>query len=263
MTDLEVDENIVVEARVGNLALGLKLVQPGHSTAVAPDAPWRRAYSQELACFAARCYDGNPLQGGRNWDTVGDTDTFSIDNVNIAFSTTTVAADAALGYTTTFTEPGTSTAGTPVAIALNPVVADLNGPPVMGATVKLTNAQIGDALTIASALPAGITSSFGPAVAGVITMYLSGPASFAAMQTAIGLVRFSNTSQNPVAGDRIINVTVNDGETESAIATATVTVVASDDPTVQQRPIMTNTVLKLFVVPEWALLANDVDPDSP
>ena len=192
------------------------------------------------------------------------TDAVTIDNVNIATVTTTttiVPGAAGNNYATTYTENGAA-----VAIASNPAVADSDNTSIMGATVKLTNAQVGDVLAITGALPAGITLSFGPAVAGEITLYLSGPATAAAFQTAIGQVRFGNPAdQNPIAGDRTINVTVNDGEKESNIATATVTVVSVDDPTVANGElIVTNAALgTAFVVPEWALLANDSDVDSP
>ena len=97
-------------------------------------------------------------------------------------------------------------------------------------------------------------------------MYLSGPATAAAFQTAIGQVRFCNPAdQNPIPGVRTINVTVNDGEKESNIATATVTVVAIDDaPDANQRlhHHQHRRSEPAFIVPEWALLANDTDPDS-
>ncbi len=186
-----------------------------------------------------------------------------IDNVNVATVTTAnVFVPGVIGnnYATTYTENGAG-----VAIASNPSVTDADNASLMGATVRLTNAQVGDVLAIAGTLPAGITSSFGPAVAGEITMYLSGPASAADFQTAIGQVRFGNPAENTVtSGVRTINVTVNDGEKESPVATASVTVTGVDDPTVYGTDsIITNTALgTAFVIPEWALLANDTDPDS-
>lgn len=187
-----------------------------------------------------------------------------IDNVNIATVTTTtsvVPGAAGSNFATTYTENAAA-----IAIAQSPTITDADNTLLMGATVKLTNAQVGDVLAIAGALPAGITSSFGQAVAGEITLYLSGPATLAAFQTAISAVRFGNPADNtPVAGVRTINVTVNDGEKESNLATASVTVVAVNDPAVANaETIITNLALgTAFVIPEWALLANDTDPDSP
>lgn len=196
----------------------------------------------------------------------GNNDIVSIDNIVVAKNvTTTVPGTPGTGYTTSFTEGGVA-----VAIASNPAVTDADNATLMGATVKLTNAQQGDVLSIQGTLPTGMTASFGPVVAGVITMYLSGngPISKTALQTAIGQVRFSNTGDNPnptpAATPRSIAVTVNDGEKESLIATATVNVAGIDDPFVATADrIVTNVAGANFVVPEWALLANDGDPDSP
>ena len=116
------------------------------------------------------------------------TDFVTIDNLNIATVTTTSAVipgAAGINFATTYTENGAA-----IAIAQSPVVADGDTALLMGATVRLTNAQVGDVLAV-GALPAGITASFGPAVAGQITLYLSGPASAAAFQTAIQAVRLA------------------------------------------------------------------------
>ncbi len=147
---------------------------------------------------------------------------------------------------------------------MNAQASDADGATIMGATVRLTNAQASDLLSIAGALPAGITSSVDDSVAGVITLYLSGPASFASMQAAIGAVRFSNTSENPVGGNRIINVSVSDGELDSPLATATITVNPVDNVAVLGADtIITNLPLGTsLIVPEWAFLANDVDVDT-
>ena len=199
----------------------------------------------------------------------GNDDNFYIDNVNIAFSTTTVAPAAPFNYTTTFTEGSGVANGTPVQIALNPALSDTDNPTLlMGATVRLTNAKPLDALTVVGAvngvLPSGIVVTTDSTMTGVITLYLSGPASLANMQAAIQAVRFSNTSQNADTTDRVINVTVNDGEKESNIATATVTVASTNDaPDAVNDAVITNFANGAnFTIPEWALLANDTDVDS-
>jgi Ca2+-binding RTX toxin-like protein len=140
----------------------------------------------------------------------------------------------------------------------------------MGATIKVTNAQPGDDLTVAGVLPAGITMTLAPSNAGTIVAYLSGagPISKASLQTAIGQLRFANNGDNPnptaAATPRSIQVTVSDGETESVIATATVHVNVTDDPiNANNDSIITNNSLgTAMVIPEWVLLANDTDPDS-
>ena len=49
-------------------------------------------------------------------------------------------------------------------------------------------------------------------------MTLTGTASLADYQRAIQAVTFSNNSNNPVAGNRVIEVTVNDGFMNSNVA---------------------------------------------
>jgi Ca2+-binding RTX toxin-like protein len=190
-------------------------------------------------------------------------DFVSIDNLNIATVTTTstfVPGTAGNHYATTYTENGAA-----VAIAVNPSVTDTDSDLLVAATVKLTNAQVGDVLTVGGLL-GGITSSFSPAVAGEITLNLSGSATLAAYQTAIAAVRFGNPLEDRVVGGvRAINVTVNDGTSDSNIATATVTVVSVDDPMVanNDRVVTNYTNGQAFSVAEWAFLANDSDVDSP
>ena len=76
-------------------------------------------------------------------------------------------------------------------------------------------------------LPGGITASDYDPVTGTLT--LSNVASFADYETALEAIRFSAAGDNPVAGNRIIQVVVNDGINDSQPATSLVTVVAAND----------------------------------
>jgi RTX calcium-binding nonapeptide repeat (4 copies) len=177
-----------------------------------------------------------------------------IDNIRIDFQK---PATTAVHYATTFTEDGA-----PIPIASMPAIADSDSTNMVSARIVLTNAKALDVLSV-GALPLGITASVVNS-AGAITVNLNGSASLAAYQTAIQAVRFVNTSQNPDTTPRVIDVTVNDGISNSNIATTTVNVVAVDDATVYGADsIITNAALgTAFVVPEWALLANDTDLDN-
>lgn len=178
-----------------------------------------------------------------------------IDDVNIAF--TTPVNDASNDYATTFTEDAA-----PLAIASGPDITSVS-PNLQSARIVLTNAMPGDALSISGALPGGIASALDLSVPGVIAMNLTGNAPLASYETAIAAVRFANTSQAPDTTPRIIQVTVNDGSTDSNTATATVAVVSVEDPAVLGNDrLLINAQNTEFVVPEWAFLANDVDPDS-
>ncbi|MGO4916443.1 peroxidase family protein [Pseudogemmobacter sp. W21_MBD1_M6] len=193
------------------------------------------------------------------FDGFGFFDNLYVDNIQIDIDAP--SAMPTTDHTASFDENGAA-----VAIAAGPAVADADGTTIMGATVVLTNAQTDDVLSVAGDLPAGITASFGPAVAGEITMYLAGPASSADMQTAIAQVRFANTGDNPnplgSGSPRLINVTVTDGESESTIATATVTVNATDDPAIANNDTVYTNITSGIDVPLWALLANDSDADD-
>jgi Ca2+-binding RTX toxin-like protein len=181
---------------------------------------------------------------------------FRVDNVSFTASTTAqVAANDGNGFTSTFTENGAG-----AAIARNAVITDPDSANMLRAQIRLTNAQALDALTVAGALPAGITSSVDTSVAGVITLTLSGMASLASYQTAIQQVRFSSSSENPNLTPRTIEVTVNDGQANSPVAVATVNIVAVNDaPVAVADTVITNIAGGNIVIPEWALLANDTD----
>ncbi len=188
-----------------------------------------------------------------------DTERFNVDNVNFTSTTTAqIPANDGINFTSTFTEDGAA-----ARIALNSSIVDLDGNSLVAAMVRLTNAQALDVLSVAGALPAGITASFEPAVPGQITLILSGLASHAAYQTAIEAVRFSNTSQNPSVTPRVIEVTVSDGSDPSLVAVATVNVVSVNDaPVAVADTIITNIASGNISVLESVLLANDTDVEG-
>ena len=134
-------------------------------------------------------------------------------------------------YRATFTENGT-----PVAIAdTDTLIGDPDiGSTIASATITLTNPQAGDLLAAparcreVSRLPATIQhrSHHAP----------SGPASLADYETALEAIHFSSAGDNPVAGNRIIEVVVNDGIHDSQPATSLVTVVAVNDAPINTVP---------------------------
>ena len=83
-------------------------------------------------------------------------------------------------------------------------------------------------------MPGGITASAYDPVTGTLT--LSNVASFADYETALEAIRFSAAGDDPVAGNRIIEVVVNDGTNDSQPATSLVTVVAVNDPPINTVP---------------------------
>ncbi|QUS38256.1 calcium-binding protein [Tardiphaga alba] len=180
-----------------------------------------------------------------------------VDIDNVAFNLTVPNPAPTVNYATTFTENGAA-----AAIASGPSIVD-DAALMASARIVLTNASAGDQLLVGT-LPAGITSAVDTTVAGLITVTLTGAASQAAYQAAIQAVSFNNTSQTPLAGNRIINVTVNDGVMNSNVATTTVNVISVNDvPVANNDALVTNIVDGSgIVVPKWVLLANDTDLDG-
>ncbi|WP_147022869.1 peroxidase family protein, partial [Microvirga aerophila] len=196
--------------------------------------------------FVATSFENGGFFGSSN-------DVVTIDNVAVDFFRPAIAPS--VNYATSFTEGSTG-----VAIANHSSIVD-DTSQMVSARIVLTNAQASDVLTVGT-LPAGIAAVVTSA-AGQITVDLTGVASLAAYQSAIQAVTFSNGSQNPVAGSRVIQVTVNDGLLVSNVATTTVNVIAVNDaPVANNDTVFTNFTTAPFIVPEWALLANDTDGEG-
>jgi hypothetical protein len=147
--------------------------------------------------------------------------------VNIVAGTASPALDldandsngGGVGYTATFTEGGPAI---PIA-DLDVSITDADSPTLVSATITLgINRQPEDVLSFTG--PAGpITASIYNPATGVLM--LTGPATLAEYQAALRQVVFSNTSATPFTGDRVIEVTVNDGTVDSNIARAVIHVV--------------------------------------
>jgi hypothetical protein len=171
---------------------------------------------------------------GGNFGTGGtlvdmDTAIISITPVNDAPVLDLDASGAGTGYSTTYTENGTG-----VAIAdTDRVITDVDNTNMASLTAVITNGQAGDLLSVAGALPSGITASYNAAT---FTMTLTGSATKANYEIALQQIRFLSTSENPSTTPRSINVSVNDGATNSNVAVATVAVIAVNDAPVNTVP---------------------------
>ena len=98
-----------------------------------------------------------------------------------------------------------------------------DGAEITAATISITNAQTGDALT-AGAVPAGITVTG----AGTASVTLSGNASAADYQSALRALGFVNALPSTPVGIRTIDIAVtDDGSNTGNTATASITVVAA------------------------------------
>ncbi|MEB3279105.1 MAG: DUF4347 domain-containing protein [Lyngbya sp.] len=124
-------------------------------------------------------------------------------------------------YQTTFTR-----GGDPVIVGNvgNIDITDVDNTTVASVTLTLRNSLNGnnETLAINGTLPAGITASNYNPETGVLI--LSGIASLADYETAIGQVIYNNTAENPDLTDRQIEVIVNDGTEDSIPAIATISI---------------------------------------
>ena len=134
-------------------------------------------------------------------------------------------SNAGFDYETTFTEDGPA-----VSIAdTDALITDVDDTHIESATIVLTNAMTDDVLNV-GALPVGVSSSINTSVPGQITVTLTGSATKADYASFIKGITFENTSNDPATTDRIINVTVNDGDANSNTAQTTIHIVPVNDP---------------------------------
>ena len=118
-------------------------------------------------------------------DDVDDGDVVYVDNVKMAYTTGSSAPNITVNYTENS------------AVGLSAAVSDVDDSQMSGAAITVTNAKGGDTLSISnlSALAAlGITVAPG---SDATHLFLTGNTTKANYAAALGLVVFSNTSDNP------------------------------------------------------------------
>ena len=191
-------------------------------------------------------------------NTLDAGESFSIDNVSINAVFEIPANPASVDILTSYTENGASTA-----IASQPRITD-DGETLVSASIVLTNAFAGDEFVIPAALTAqnAAISATTQVIGSTIVVTLEGVASLAAYQNAIQSISYRNTSENPDTTQRLIEVTVNDGLLSSNVAETRVNVTATNDLPNAGNDIVITNIQGNFNVPDWALLANDVDLDG-
>ena len=118
--------------------------------------------------------------------------------------------------------------GSGIGVAIG--VTDAESDMIQSATITITDPETGDLLSASLPLPGGITIH-GSSTA--TTLVLTGSATAADYASALGQVGYSSSSEDPTDGgtntNRVITVTVNDGTSDSAPATMTMTVAAVND----------------------------------
>ena len=164
-------------------------------------------------------------------DVLDSGEFYNVDNVNIAYQTTQIVTQG--GNTATYTEGGAAAA----IATVDSLITDTDSTNMTSGKVVLTNKQAGDQFLVSGvAVANGSSGNIGAVHYAVvdngstITIDLSNVASKAAYETAIEAITYSNTTNNPATVDRVVNVTVNDGTSNSNTAVATIHVIAVNDP---------------------------------
>src|SRR6266542_4368127 len=118
--------------------------------------------------------------------------------------------------------------GAPVPIAdVDTSITDADSSTLLSATITMANPQTGDLLTVIGVLTGTLTTAGYDPGTGILTLTGSGtPDQY---ELALKQIRYSNTSNDPVTGDRLIEVVVNDGANDSNLAAAVISVTATND----------------------------------
>jgi hypothetical protein len=187
---------------------------------------------------------------------LADSETFTIEVLDPAAANQIPFVDlngatAGTGFLSTYTEGGFDTRF----VSVDARVVDADDTMLVSARAVLTNRPDGEFETLgALAGNTSITPLWDPTT-GVLS--LTGPDTVANFQEVIRSLTYRNTSQDPDAIERLVEVTVDDGTDESVPAVATIGVVAVNDPP-DLLPIDNRNALvgQLLQIP---VLATDVD----
>src|SRR5437762_2536385 len=152
--------------------------------------------------------------------------TITIDGTNDAAVLDLNGAGAGNDATASFTEQ------TPLAIAPSATITDVDSANMASLTATLTARPDGNAVeslslnAAATAAAAGLTVSY-TASAGVLS--ITGSASRATYQTILEGIVYNNTSDTPTTTARTVNVVINDGASNSAQQSVTISVTPVND----------------------------------
>jgi gliding motility-associated-like protein len=188
--------------------------------------------------------------------------TITINQVNDASSFTLDENNSALtikksDFQTTYTEQTT-------AVNIGDVdtkITDVDNTTQSSATITLTNKKAGDIIQV-GVLNGGITASYDSSQVGKVIITLSGVTTLANYEDAIRNINFQNNRDNVDTTTRVVEATVNDGSTNSNIATSFIKVInVNDTVIVNNETVVTNedvTITNNLTT----ITSNDIDPDG-
>ena len=246
---IDADGDTLIVTGTSNVTGGTLVAGPGGYT-FTPDADYFGA-----AGFDYEVSDGN----GGVITAHADIDVTPVDDApTLDLSGSTAGID----YVFTFTEDD---APTPI-VGSDILVDDVDTAQLVSATITLTNGQAGDELLVGT-LPAAISASVVPsgplAASGTITIYLTGPEIPTVYGFALGAISYSTESQSPVETPRIVEISVGDGTSSSAVARTQIDVVSVNDAPVAEDDGVAPALSTLEDTPiQFQPIANDTDADG-
>ncbi len=171
---------------------------------------------------------------------------------------------------TNFTNTFTEDAGAVGIVDTDVAIADGDGDNISTATITLTNTQIDDRFVIDGTAvdlgDTGMVNGINYEVVdngGQLEIQLTGLTTPADYQTALQLITFENTSDDPNTTDRDIEIVVSDGLESSPIRTSTISVIPVNDPPeidLDSSNDADNNYTTTFVEDAGAISISDVDP---
>jgi Bacterial Ig domain/Bacterial cadherin-like domain len=200
---------------------------PAHASSFTLNSDGSYSYTPAQDYFGPDSFTYKANDGSNDSNTV--TVSLNVDSVNDAPVVDLDTTSGGNGSTTTFNE--VTTHDNSVAVAPNADVTDVDDTNIESASITLVNHPDNAAESLAvDTTGTVITASSYDSTTGVIT--LSGSDTKAHYAQVIKSLTYSNTAAPPNPADRHIDVKVNDGDLDSATATATVQVVPIDAPPV-------------------------------
>ncbi|WP_144973390.1 beta strand repeat-containing protein [Bremerella volcania] len=156
----------------------------------------------------------------------------------------------------------TEDAGPTSVVDATATVTDADSTNLASATITITNVlNTDDEFLAVDVTGTSITPSYDPST-GILT--LTGSDLVANYQQVIRTLTYDNVSDNPDTTDREIEVIVNDGFSDSAVATITVSVAGENDPPqlTLPSPYDTGTAVEVDIDTEVTFAVTVVDPDD-
>ena len=158
-------------------------------------------------------------------DINSNTATSTIAISNVAIVPPTLDLDGDNNLTDNDYQTSYSVGGSPISIADDVLVGDSDSINLQSATIHLTTRPDGDgaeSLVVNDTLPTEITATDFDEVTGILES--TGEAPLSAYQTAIAQIEYTNTIGLQTS-DRLVEVVVNDGISDSNIAMTTIDMV--------------------------------------